>query len=52
MSAQSDGKGGTLASWSSTFLVQGADEAEVIGHFEALYRAGLENLKAIVESSD
>jgi len=52
MSAQADGKGGTLASWSSTFLVQDADAAEVIAHFEALYRAGLERLKAVVESSD
>jgi hypothetical protein len=52
MSAQSDGKGGTLASWSSTFLVQGADEATVIEHFEALYRSGLESLKAIIEASD
>lgn len=52
MSAKDDGNGGTLASWSSTFLVQGADEAEVIGHFEALYRAGLERLKAVVESTD
>ncbi|NUT76854.1 SRPBCC family protein [Pseudomonas sp. C1C7] len=51
MSAQSDGKGGTLASWSSSFVVQGADEAQVIEHFEVLYRQGLENLKAIIESS-
>jgi uncharacterized membrane protein len=51
MSVQSDGNGGTLASWSSTFVVQGADEAQVIEHFETLYRAGLENLKAIIESS-
>jgi uncharacterized membrane protein len=52
MSAQSDGKGRTLASWSSTFLVQGADEETVIEHFQALYRSGLENLKAIIEASD
>jgi uncharacterized protein YndB with AHSA1/START domain len=53
MSAQSDGKGGTLASWSSTFLVdQGADEAQVIERLENLYRTGLESLKVIVESAD
>lgn len=51
MSAQSDGKGGTLASWSSNFVVQGVDEAQVIEHFEALYRSGLESLKAVIESS-
>lgn len=51
MSAQDDGKGGTLACWSSTFVVQGADEAEVVEHFEALYRTGLERLKAVVETS-
>jgi uncharacterized membrane protein len=52
MSAQNDGKGGTLASWSSTFLVQGAEEAQVVAHFEALYRTGLQRLKAVIESRD
>lgn len=52
MSAQDDGKGGTLASWSSTFVVQGADEAQVVAHFEALYLKGLQRLKAIIESRD
>lgn len=52
MSARADGKGATVASWSSTFDVHGADEAETIGHFEALYRAGLERLKVVVESKD
>jgi hypothetical protein len=52
MSAQEDGKGGTLACWSSTFRVRGADEAEVVEHFEALYRTGLERLKVVVESMD
>jgi len=52
MSAQDDGKGGTLASWSSTFLVQGAEEAQVVAHFEALYRTGLQRLKAVIESRD
>ncbi|CAI8926406.1 SRPBCC family protein [Pseudomonas sp. IT-P171] len=52
MSAQADGKGGTLASWSSTFVVQGGDEAQVTSHFEALYRAGLQRLKAVIESSN
>lgn len=50
MSAQGDGKGGTLASWSSTFVVQGADEAEVVARFETLYRTGLANLKAVIEA--
>ena len=52
MSAQDDGKGGTLASWSSTFVVQGAEEAQVVAHFEALYLTGLQRLKAIIESWD
>lgn len=52
MSAQSDGKGGTLASWSSTFLVDGADETEMVAHFEALYRSGLESLKSVIELRD
>jgi len=52
MSAQDDGKGGTLASWSSTFLVQEADEAQVVARLEGLYRSGLARLKAIVESTD
>jgi len=52
MSAQDDGKGGTLAFWSSTFLVQGAEEAQVVAHFEALYHTGLQRLKAVIESRD
>ena len=52
MSAKDDGNGGTVACWSSTFSVQGADEAEVVREFEALYRKGLERLKAVVESTD
>lgn len=50
MSAHNDGNGGTVASWSSTFEVQGADEAEIIEHFAAFYRTGLERLKAVVEA--
>jgi len=46
----SHGKGGTLAFWSNTFVVQGADETEVVEHFEALYRTGLERLKAVVDT--
>ena len=52
MSAQSDGKGGTLASWSSTFLVDGVDETEMVAHFETLYRSGLESLKSVIELRD
>ncbi|WP_397453103.1 SRPBCC family protein [Pseudomonas sp. NA-150] len=52
MSAKDDGNGGTLASWSSSFLVQGADEAQVVEHFEAIYRAGLARLKSVIESAD
>jgi uncharacterized membrane protein len=52
MSAQSDGNGRTLASWSSTFQVLEADEAQVVARLEALYRNGLERLKAIVEAMD
>lgn len=50
MAAKDDGKGGTLASWSSTFIVQGAVESEVVAHFEALYAAGLQGLKRVVEA--
>jgi hypothetical protein len=52
MSAQSNQKGGTLASWSSTFLVQEEDETQVVARLESLYRTGLERLKTIVESTD
>jgi uncharacterized protein YndB with AHSA1/START domain len=52
MSAKDDGKGWTLATWSSSFLVKDAEEAQVIKHFEAIYRVGLERLKAVVESAD
>ncbi|WP_455888035.1 SRPBCC family protein [Pseudomonas rustica] len=52
MSAQSNHKGGTLASWSSTFLVQEADKAQEVARLESLYRTGLERLKTIVESTD
>ncbi|NVZ17574.1 MULTISPECIES: SRPBCC family protein [unclassified Pseudomonas] len=51
MSAKDDGNGGTVACWSSIFFVQSANEAEVVGEFEAIYRTGLERLKAVVESS-
>lgn len=50
MSARDDGKGGTLASWASSFVVQGADEAGIVTHFDGFYRAGLERLKAVVEA--
>lgn len=52
MSARDNGKGGTLASWSSTFQVVDTDESEVVAHLEALYKQGLERLKAIVESEN
>ncbi|WP_339499200.1 SRPBCC family protein [Pseudomonas silesiensis] len=52
MSAKDDKSGGTLATWSSTFIVQGAKEAEVVQGFQVLYLKRLERLKAVVESMD
>ena len=52
MSAQDDGKGGTVVSWSSTFEVLDADETEIVEGFDAFYRTGLERLKAVVEAMD
>lgn len=52
MSAQRDGNDTTLVSWSSTFQVREADEAQVVARLETLYRTGLERLKTIVESMD
>ncbi|WP_458369779.1 SRPBCC family protein [Pseudomonas fluorescens] len=52
MSAKDDGQGGTVACWSSTFLVKDADETEVTRLFEDLYREGLEHLKNIIESTN
>jgi uncharacterized membrane protein len=52
MSAKNDGQGGTLVSWSSTFLIKDADETEVTRLFENLYREGLERLKNIIESTN
>lgn len=50
MAAEDDGKGGTLATWSSTFVVQGAEEAQVVARFQSLYAAGLQGLKRVVEA--
>ncbi|MBB3103215.1 SRPBCC family protein [Azomonas macrocytogenes] len=44
------GTGQALATWSSRFRNTGSDEAGIIADLEGFYRAGLEQLKALVEA--
>ncbi|AJE23744.1 SRPBCC family protein [Azotobacter chroococcum] len=50
VSVRDDGEGRSLATWSSRFRSEKANEVEIATDLESFYRTGLERLKAMFEA--
>ncbi|SFL06795.1 SRPBCC family protein [Azotobacter beijerinckii] len=50
VSVRDDGEGRSLATWSSRFRSEKANEVEIATDLESFYRTGLERLKAMLEA--
>lgn len=50
VAVRDDGEGRTLATWSSRFRSEKANEVEIATDLESFYRTGLERLKVLVEA--